>query len=65
MLLFGGHRNSTRSRGNVLTTGLAQFTVSAGLRNFSSVVYLIEVGIRLTHQAAIPSMRGWKTILGT
>jgi Reverse transcriptase (RNA-dependent DNA polymerase) len=24
-----------------------------------------EVGIRLTHQAAIPSMRGWKTILGT
>jgi hypothetical protein len=24
-----------------------------------------QVGIRLTHQAAIPSMRGWKTILGT
>ena len=24
-----------------------------------------KVGIRLTHQAAIPSMRGWKTILGT
>jgi phospholipase C len=23
------------------------------------------VGIRLTHQTAIPSMRGWKTILGT
>jgi hypothetical protein len=25
----------------------------------------IKVGIRLTHQATISSMRGWKTILGT
>jgi hypothetical protein len=24
-----------------------------------------EMGICLTHQAPIPSMRGWKTILGT
>ena len=29
------------------------------------VIEWILVGIRLTHQAAIPSMRGWKTILGT
>jgi len=28
-------------------------------------VYSTKVGIRLTHQAAIPSMWGWKTILGT
>jgi hypothetical protein len=27
--------------------------------------YCLEVGIRLTHQAAISSMRGWVTILGT
>jgi hypothetical protein len=26
---------------------------------------LLEVGICLTHQTTIPSMRGWKTILGT
>ena len=26
---------------------------------------LSEVAIRLTHQAAISSMRGWKTMLGT
>ncbi len=25
----------------------------------------LNVGIRLTHQAPIPSMREWKTILGT
>jgi hypothetical protein len=26
---------------------------------------LAEVGIRLTHQTPMPSMRKWKTILGT
>ena len=32
---------------------------------FWTVTKFPQVGIRLTHQAAIPSMRGWKTILGT
>jgi hypothetical protein len=34
-------------------------------RIFQYLLLLRQVGIRLTHQAAIPSMRGWKTILGT
>jgi hypothetical protein len=29
------------------------------------IVRIFVVGICLTHQTTIPSMRGWKTILGT
>jgi hypothetical protein len=39
-------------------------TQISGILGFNTL-YLLEMGICLTHHATMPSMRGWKTILGT
>jgi hypothetical protein len=43
---------------------LADVNIVLGRARRAQIEY-IEVGIRLTHQTPMPSMRKWKTILGT